>query len=63
VLEPDTAFFRTRCLFNGDHLPFHLGKFARRLLLAADEERSRPDDHYSRARGPGIFWALTVLAA
>jgi len=40
----DAALFDVCSLLNGNHLPLHLGKLGRSLLVAADEKRGWPKD-------------------
>jgi hypothetical protein len=49
ALELDATFFLNRCLLDRDHLAFHLSEFGRRLFVASDKERRRPEDHTTAA--------------
>jgi hypothetical protein len=49
VLKLDPALFLDRCLFDRDHLAFHLPQFSGRLLASADEKCSRPEDDTAAA--------------
>ena len=63
TLELDPAFLRIGSLLDRNHLAFHLGKFGRRLLVAADKERRGPEDDDRRRGGDTILCPLTILRA
>ena len=46
-----------------DHLAFHLSEFGRRLFVASDKERRRPEDHHSRSGRQPVIRALLILNA
>jgi hypothetical protein len=60
-LKLDPALLCVRGLLNRDHLPLHLSKLGRSLLVAADEEGRRPEDDDGRCGGQAVIGALLVL--
>ena len=63
ALELDAAFLCDRRLLNGNHLSLHLRQLGRGLLVAAYEERRRPEDDDSGRCGDAVLSALTILCA
>jgi len=59
----NVAFLGNRGLLDGDHLPFHLRKLGRRLLVTANEKRCRLEDHDSGCGSPAVFCTLAILHA
>jgi hypothetical protein len=59
----DPALLLDRRLFDGNHLAFHLGEFSGRLLVAANQECGRPENHHGSRGGSSVFRMLAVLGA
>jgi hypothetical protein len=62
-LKLNPALFLDRSLFDRDHLSLHLGKLGGCLLVAADEEGRRPEDHDSGSGRQAVIGTLMILSA
>ncbi|WP_249133190.1 hypothetical protein [Bradyrhizobium sp. AUGA SZCCT0182] len=59
----DAALLDVCGLFNGNHLPLHLGKLGCGLLVAADEKRGWPKDDNGRSGCQAVVGSLLILNA